>query len=884
MSLWERLFRRRKREEELDEEVQSHLRMAAQEHVERGESPQQARASALREFGNVTLVKEVTRDMWGLRWLETLLQDLRYGLRQIKRSPGFTAVTVLTLALGIGANTTIFSVTNALLFRAPAGIERLDRLVLLFRRFAHNRVEMNVSYPNFRDWRDQNRVFSGLAAHKTIWLGLSTEGGSGRVQGAMVSGNYFDVLGVKPALGRTFLPEEDRIPGAYPVAVVSYGLWNLRFGSDPGLVGRKIRISGHAFTVIGVAPRDFKGTVAGESPEIWVPMMMAAQVAPPNWQGWMGKRNWSMVQVIGRVKPGVSVEQAQADMDTVARQLEHAYPKENKGVGIALLSKITLYPWERAKVVEFGALLAAVVGLVLLIACANVANLLLARAATRQKEMAVRLTIGASRARLIYQLLTESVLLALMGGTLGLLLANWGADILSKVAASSTFLPGGDFSPDGRVLSFTVLLSILTGLAFGSAPAWQACSVDPSPALKEAAPTLGSPRSRLQGVLVIAQIATSLVLLTGAGLLLRTLRNYLAVNPGFEMKNILDVSLDLDLAGYSETQGRSFCPRLLEGVRALPGVESASLADVAPIAGGTNETTVLDYGQGRILDESDLRVKLVTVTPGYFRTLRIRLVAGRDFAEEDTAQAPRVAVINETMARRLWPGENAVGKLFATSQSGGPYFQVVGVAKDMRVEALGEAPGLAMFVPLAQEYQAGMTLLVRTATDPMALLPAIRREVQSQDKNLPVFDVTTLREAVGTTLNQQKLYATLIGSFALVALVLAAIGIYGVISYSVARRTHEIGIRMALGAERSDVLRLVVGHGMVLTLIGMAIGLAGAFGATRVLSTLLFGVRPTDLVTFAGVSTLLAAVALLAICIPARQATKVDPMVALRYE
>ncbi|MGO8732338.1 MAG: ADOP family duplicated permease [Terriglobia bacterium] len=884
MSLWDWLFHRRKREEELDEEVQSHLRMAVQERMEQGETAEQARDSAVREFGNVTLVKEVTRDVWGLRWLETLLQDLRYGARQLRRNPGFTAVAVLTLALGIGANTTIFSVTNALLFRAPAGIERPDRLVLLFRRFARNRVEMNVSYPNFRDWRDQNRAFSGLAAHKTIWLGLSAEGESGRVQGAMVSGNYFDVLGVRPALGRTFLPEEDRIPGAYPVAVVSYGLWNRRFGSDPGLVGRKIRISGHAFTVIGVAPRGFKGTVVGESPEIWVPMMMAAQVAPPNWQGWMGKRNWSMVQVIGRVKPGVSLEQAQANMDTVARQLEQAYPRENRGLGIVLLPKITLYPWERAKVVEFGALLTAVVGLVLLIACANVANLLLARAATRQKEMAVRLTIGASRARLIFQLLTESMLLALMGGTLGRLLTNWGADILSKVAVRSTFLPGGDFSPDGRVLSFTVLLSILTGLAFGSAPAWQACSVDPSPALKEEARTLGSPRSRLQGVLVIAQIAASLVLLTGAGLLLRTLKNYLAVNPGFEMKNILDVSLDLDLAGYSETQGRSFCQRLVGGVRALPGVESASLADGAPIAGGTNETTVLDYGQGRILGESDLRVKLVAVTPGYFRTLGIRLVAGRDFAEEDTAQAPRVAVINETMAQRLWPGENAFGKRFATSQSGGPYFQVVGVAKDMRVEALGEAPGLAMFVPFAQEYQAGMTLLVRTATDPMALLPAIRREVQSQDKNLPVFDVTTLREAVGTTLNQQKLYATLIGSFALVALVLAAIGIYGVISYSVARRTHEIGVRMALGAERSDVLRLVVGHGMVLTLVGMAIGLAGAFGATRVLSTLLFGVRSTDLVTFAGVSTLLAAVALLAICIPARRATKVDPMVALRYE
>jgi putative ABC transport system permease protein len=376
----------------------------------------------------------------------------------------------------------------------------------------------------------------------------------------------------------------------------------------------------------------------------------------------------------------------------------------------------------------------------------------------------------------------------------------------------------------------------------------------------------------------------SLVLLSGAGLLLRTLRNYLAVNPGFEMKNILDVSLDLDLGGFTETQGRLFCQRLLEGVRALPGVESASLADVTPIAGGAGETTIRDYGQGRILGEYELPVKLVTVATGYFRTLGIRLVAGRDFSDQDTAQAAPVAIINETMARRLWPGESAVGKWFATSESGGPYLEVVGVAKDTRVEALGEAPGLAMFVPLAQQYRAGVTLLVRAATDPMGLLPAIRGEVQSLDKNLPVFDATTLREAVGTTLNEQKLYATLMGSFALVALVLAAIGIYGVISYSAARRTHEIGIRMALGAERSDVLKLVVGQGMHLTLSGLAVGLPAALGLTRFLKSLLYGVSPNDATTFVLGAVVLGSVALLACYLPARRATKVDPMVALRYE
>ena len=882
--IWTRFFRRRYWDVERARELEAYLEAETDENIARGMAPDEARYAAHRKLGNTTLIREEIYHMNSLGRLESLLQDLRFALRMLRKNPGFTAVAVLTLALGIGANTTIFSVTNALLLQAPAGIERPDQLVLLFRRLAHNRAEMNVSYPNFNDWRDQNQVFSGLAAYKTIWLGLSAEGGSGRVQGAVVSGNYFDVLRVRPALGRTFLPEEDRLPGAYPVAVVSYGLWQRRFGSDPGLVGREIRINGHAFTVVGIAPRGFKGTVVGESPEIWVPMMMEGQVTAPDLQGWMGKRNWSLVQVIGRVKPDVSLEQAQENMDTVARQLEHAYPKENKGVGIVLLPKITLYPWGRAKVVEFGVLLTAVVGLVLLIACANMANLLLARAATRQKEIALRQTLGASRARVVSQLLTESVLLALMGGALGLLLANWAAHILSKLPAGATFLPVGDFGTDGRVLSFTVLLSFLTGLVFGLAPAWQVSSVDPSPALKEAVLTLGSPRSRLQGVLVIAQIAMSLVLLTGAGLLIRTLRNYLAVNPGFEMKNILDVSLDLRLADHTEAQGRLFYQNLLEGVRALPGVESASLADGAPIAGGTNETTISDYGQGRILDEFDLPVGFVIVTPEYFRTLGIRMIAGRDFAEQDTAQGPRVAIINETMAKQLWPGENAVGKRFATSQSGRPYFQVVGVAKDARLEALREAPRLSMFLPFAQQYQADMTLLVHTATDPVGLLPAVRGEVQSLDKNLPVFDVTTLRAAVTTTLGQQKLYATLIGSFAFVALALAAIGIYGVISYSVARRTHEMGIRMALGAERSDVLRLVVGRGMLLTVTGLAAGLAAALGLARLLKSLLYGVSSNDALTFVLGALALGSVALLACYIPARRATKVDPMVALRYE
>ena len=878
------LFQKRQVEHDMNEELRAYLDAAVQEKIRAGMSQEEALRASRVEMGSLDAVKEEIRSAGWESALETFWQDLRFGFRVLRKNPGFTVVAVVTLALGIGANTTIFSVTSALLHRPPAGIERPDELVLLFRRFAGNRVEMNVSYPNFKDWRDQNRVFSGLAAYKTIWLGLSAEGESARIQGEMVSGNYFEVLGARPTLGRGFLPEEDRIPDAYPVAVVGYGLWKRRFGSDPGLVGREIRINGHAFTVVGVAPRGFTGTVVGEVPEIWVPMMMSAQLTPSDWPGWMDKRNWSMVQVIGRLKPGVGQEEAQANMDTVARQLEQAYPKENKGVGIALLPKITLYPWERAKVVEFGVLLTAVVGLVLLIACANLANLLLARATTRQREIALRLAIGASRVRVMCQLLTECVLVALLGGALGLLLANWGAHILSKIAASSTFLPASDFSPDGRVLGFTALLSFLTGVAFGIVPAWQASAIDPSPALKEAAPAIGSLRFRLQGALVIAQIAMSLVLLSGAGLLLRTLRNYLVVNPGFETKNILDISLDLNLAGYTETQGRLFCQRLLEGVRALPGVESASLADGAPIAGVTSETTVSDYGQGRILSEFELPVKLLTVAPGYFRTLGIPLVMGRDFAYQDSAQAPRVAIINETMAKRLWPDESAVGKRFATSQPGRPYFQVVGVAKDARVEALGEAPGLAMFVPLDQEYQPGVTLMVRTATDPMGLLPAIRGEVQSLDKNLPAFDATTLRDAVGTTLNQQKLYATLIGSFASLALVLAAIGIYGVISYSVARRTHEIGIRMALGAERSDVLKLVVRQGMVLTLIGLGAGSLAALSLTRLLKSLLYGVNPNDTTTFVLATLVLGGMSLLACYLPACRATKVDPLAALRYE
>jgi putative ABC transport system permease protein len=882
-------FRKNQTDREMEAELRFHLERQIEDNIKRGMSPKNACYEALRSFGGIERVKEECRDARGLRWLDRLWQDLSYAARMLRKSPGFTAVAIITLALGIGANTAIFSLVNAVLWRPVSGIKEPDRLVQVGGSSGTNSWNMNVSYPNYKDWRDQNQVFSHLAAYKNITLSLSADDASEGVAGAMVSANYFEALGVRAFAGRTFLPEEDLIPGSCPVAILSYGFWKRGFGADPGLIGKTIGIHRRPFTVVGVVPNGFGGTQVGRPVEVWVPIMMAAEV----WTGggkFLGERSWSLIQVIGRLRPGIGVRQAHANMDAVARNLEAAYPDENQRLGVSLDPHMGLYPFERTKIVGFGAILMAVVVLVLMIACSNVANLFLARATTRQREIAVRLAMGASRARLIHQLLVENISLALIGGTVGVLGAICTGDLFSQMAISTGLFPSADYALDYGVLCFATFLSLSTGMVIGLVPAFQSSKMDPMPALKEAAP---APARRLgpRNLLVVSQISLSLVLLAVAGLLVSTLRSYVTVDPGFEMKNVLSVSFDLGAEGYSEAEGRLFYARLLELVRTTPGVRCAGLADAAPIAGGSSMTTIFDYGRGPVRGLFDLPLKFTAISSGYLQTLGIPLVRGRDFSDQDGPGTPSVAIINETMANRLWPGENPVGKRFETTmgrrgKSAGQVFTIIGVARDTR-DRLWQVPGMGMYLPLSQQYAASTTLLVSATADPLSLVAAIKREVHVLDKNLPISDIGRLRDSVRNTLRLLDASAAIIGFFAIVALVLATIGIYGVISYSVARQTHEIGIRMALGGESKHVLLLVMRRGLVLAFAGVTIGALGAFWATRFLSRFSAGqiVLPAaDLAAFLATPALLLFFVVLAIYIPARRATKLDPVAALRRE
>ena len=835
--------------------------------------------------------------------MKNLWQDLRYGLRMLVKSPGFTGVAVLSLALGIGANTSIFSLVNAVLLR-PLPVEEPGRLVFLFNGTRNSPYSV-VSYPNYVDYRDQIRAFSSLATYSGIALSLNVEDRAELVSGLIVSGNYFDLLGVRAALGRTFLPDEDRTPGTHPVAVISYGLWQRRFGGDPNMIGKQLALNGRSFTVIGVAPGGFNGIEPGGTSDIYVPMMMQALVRPPR-AGYSGEMNPDLLSrrmagwlsVVGRLKPGVTIEQAQAEAMTIARQLEQAYPDMNRDRIATLYPVSKGDPNARGTVLSISALFLSVVGLVLLIACANVANLLLSRASARRKEISIRLSLGASRSRLVRQLLTESVLLAFCGGAAGLLLGLWGVDLFRRFPPPANFFSFAfDFSLDGRVLGFTLLLSILTGLIFGIAPALQASKTDLVPALKDESPALdqGSRRFTLRNLLVIAQVALSLVLLVSAGLFLRSLQQARSIDPGFNPEHVLVSPLNINLLRYTRQQGQQFYRQVIERVEALPGVRSASLARVLLLSGSARTSSVMVEGRsspdresrsegtggGEVAQDTTL-ANIVGLK--YFQTLGIGLLRGRDFTAQDGDGAPGVAIIGETFVRRYFPGEDPLGRRISLHGTSGPWLEVIGVARDTKYRTLGEAPAPVTYLPLLQNHETGMTLHVRTAGDPVALVAAVRRELSALEKNLPASDIRTMTELIGRSLFPARMGAALLGALGLLALLLASVGLYGVMSYSVSRRAREIGIRIALGAVRGDVLRLVLKEAMTLVAIGLGVGLGAAFVVTRLLAGFLYGVSVTDPATFAGIALLLTLVALLAGFMPARRATKVDPIVALRYE
>jgi predicted permease len=903
MTWWHRLFYRREHEEQLEKELRHHLDLHASDLIGQGYSPEEAQRQAHLALGGPEQVKEMCRDARGTRWLEELLQDLRFGVRTLLKNPGFTFVVVATLALGIGANTAIFGLVDALLLRPLPVVKAPGELVLLMRGDGRGPT---LSYPDFTVLRERNEVLSDLALYTQAPISFGNNVRSEVVLGGMVSANYFDVLGIKPSFGRAFLPEEDRTPGTHPVVVLNHSFWQSRFNSDRTLVGQTIVLNNRRFTVVGIAPPGFDGESAPMKVSLWIPVMMMSTM---RWEPReletrhdpLSNRQYENYGAIGRLKQGVSVTQAQTALETINRQLEQSNPppperfNPNNDRSLQLISPqgIIIGPI-REMAVTSSRLAGATVLTVLLIACANVANLLMARAARRRKEVAVRLAMGATRWRLTRQLLTESVLLALVGATAGLFLAYWINQLLMafKPPFPPPFTFTLDLSFDIRTFAFTFLLAVVTGVIFGLVPALQASRPDVLPALKDESNAEGQ-RVRwlnLRSALVVTQVALSLALLISTGLFLRTLRYARQIDLGFKPDQVLEVSFNLRLQGYNEAKGREFYRQIVERLERLPGVQTASVTNLLPLGFMWLSTPVVPEDREVPANER-IFVGDVCVGSKYFETIGTPLLRGRDFSTQDTINSPPVAIVSEKLAHSLWPEikepGDALGKRLRVGRANPILCEVIGVAKDSRnniFNRIDREPEPTIYRPFAQNYSALASLIVRTDGDPHALISAVRREVAALDENLPPQGLQPLSENVSLASWSARTGTAVLGVFGLLGLVLAAIGIYGVMSYSVSRRTREIGLRMALGAETRDVIKLIVKQGMGLTLLGAAIGLMLAVAVTRLLASLLYGVTATDPGTFTAVVLFVIGVAVFACYLPARRATKVDPMTALRCE
>ncbi len=871
------LFKRRQLERDLEDELSFHLAMREAKQAESGMPSDEAHYAARRQFGNQTLMKEATRDMWTFTWLETIWQDLRYAGRGFQRNPVFTAVAIITLALGIGANTAIFSVVNAVLLR-PLPYKDADRLVVIL-----HYGDGPVAPANFIDWRRQNHVFQRMGAAEYWTPNLTGVDRPERLRALHVTADVLPLLGVQPLLGRVFLPEEDQRGREHEI-ILSFRVWRRRFGGDAKIIGQSITLDGKKYTVIGVMPRSFKfAPFWATKAELWAPLSLTDRAAD---------RDGNSLRVFARLKPGVTLEQARAEMATITGRLEKQYPGTNHDYTVLPLKEKVVGDIRPALLVLLGA-----VGFVLLIACANVAHMLLARAAARQKEVAVRTALGAGRSRIIRQFLTESLLLTILGAGAGLLLAAWGIRFL--VALSPAGIPRVEtISLDSHVLLFMLVVSVFAGLAFGLVPALQASAVNLNDSLKEGGrgATEGIHRNRLRSLLVASEFALALILLVGAGLMIRSFFALEAIDPGFNPHNVLSMVVNITGSKAGQPSRRAvFYQQLLEQVRGLPGVRSVSAINHLPLAGDLWTKPMLIEGKPVPRPGEAPEAVYRVVLPGYFSTMNIPMLRGRDVTESDNLGSPPVVVVNEALAHQFWPGENPIGKRLTLGDTleNPRWLTVAGVVKNAKQEDWAAPPYIEMYLPYLQSHDyledphshfAYLTLVVRTKGDPASLAPAIESKVWALDKNVTVSEVQTMDQVVTDSTAQPRFYLVLLGAFAAVALTLAAVGIYGVMSYSISRRTHEIGIRMALGAKESDVLKLVTGQGMILALIGAAAGLVGALLLTRLMSSLLYGVKPTDPLTFIVVSIVLIVVALLASYIPARRATKVDPMVVLRHE
>jgi predicted permease len=825
--------------------------------------------------------------------MHTFWQDVRYSLRMLRKNPGFAAVAVLSLALGIGANTTIFTVVNAILLN-PLPVKNITRLVEVDTIdsktlvTAANVTKLGMSYPNFQDYARESQVFASVGCFVGP-LPLTWSGGAEprQIFGQMVSANYFEILGLRPASGRFFLPGEDSKPGGNNVAVVSYSLWSNKFGSDPNVVGRILTLNATPYTVIGVAPHGFKGAFTfGNAEQVWIPVSMYPRLLAGFFKDNFNDRRFLSTAMIGRLKDGVSLSAAEASLKTLASHLESAFPKDNASRSVALtpLAEAAVAVNNRSQFVLAGGLMMGIVGLVLLIACVNLANLLLAQAARREKEIGLRAALGASQGRMTRQLLTESLVLAILSGAVGLVIAYGGRAVLWSFRPPFILDGDIDLGFDSRVLFFTLGMALLTAVFIGVAPAIKAAKPDLIEALKVGGRggTVGWTRNPFRSLLVIMEIALALVALVGAGLFIRSMQNAQRVDPGFESRNLFVFAFDLGALHYEEGRAQQYFRAAIDRAKTSPGVESATIASNFPLGGGLSRT-VFPEGQDEASGYRGTLTLLNDIAPNFFETLRVPLLSGREFTDADRKGTKQVAIISEAMAKQFWPNENAVGKRFH-------FFgetalrEVVGVARNTVVNAIAEEPQPLAYLPLTQDYAPAVTMQVRTNRRPEAVIATVRSQVQSLDTNLALTNINTIGELIDQGLWAPRMGAALLTVFGGLALFLAVVGVYGVLSYSVNQQTREIGVRMAMGAQSGRILSLVVGQGMRLAIAGLTVGILIALAATRVLSSLLFGVSAHDPLIFVGVSVILATAAIMACYIPARRATRVDPLVALRYE
>jgi macrolide transport system ATP-binding/permease protein len=804
--------------------------------------------------------------------------DLRYGLRMLFKNPGVTAAAVLSLALGIGANATIFTWVKSVILNPLPGVPEPERMFVLAPSARDGR-ERSLSYPNYRDIRDRATTFD-LVGQEDVLLSISDGTHAERAFGMLVTGNYFDVVGVRPALGRTFVPAEDKTPSGAPVIVLSHAFWQRRFAGSSAVIGRSVKVNNHPYTVIGVMPEGFLGTALGLAADVWAPMMQQPELH--SFGNRLEMRGHSWMQAMARIRANASVDQARAELETIRASLEKEH-QTNDGWRLALVSPAES-PWGApAELAPVLFVLAGVVSVLLMIACANVANLMLSKAVNRRREIAVRLSLGATRWRIVRQLLAESLLLAAIGGAAGVAVAYWSAGLLMLFVPPIDVPIDLGLRMDTTVLLFTFVVSLITGVLFGLAPAMHASNPHVTPVLREESgrTSAGSARSRLRNSLVIAQVALCLVMLVGAGLFLQSLRRAQRLDPGFDPKNVVLTALDLFPAGYDRTRGVIFFDQALEKVRAIPGAQDASLAARIPLSFGGRSSTGVNIEGYQPRKDEEVNVAYNEVSPRYFETMRIPIVGGRSFAGRDTSVAPPVMIINETMARRYWGDADPVGRFV---KIGDDRKQVIGVAKDGKYRSFMERPAPYMYFPLSQSYRSSVVLHVRSAASPDIMLPAIRAAMREIDPDLPLFMPMTMEKSLEQAVFAQRIGATLLSIFGVLALTLAAVGLYSVMSYAVSQRTHEMGIRLALGASPGELRQMIVRSGMRVAAIGLAIGAAVAAGVSQLLTSLLNGVSPTDPLTFGAVIALLGLVAFAAAFIPARRASSVDPIVALRYE